>query len=549
MSLLALACICTGTNALSTGLVNFLKPCQKGIKMRLFSSKDETSTSMEFLSSQGTSRKKNTRLNMGSNVGFPELKSRRDKKTRSKTDTFDLLRKSSTEALRSEMMNHEILTREQDFEYGFKVKQANVLKQSILKLIELKESERTILNSDQYLAYDDIPIGEKVVYLPKIGYDDDSEKLLFPLALSFGQRGLDYPDSSSYYDEYNGQEFYLRRDHVQNRHQLRSKKVDFLDDALLSEEEIQCVLQISGGRKELRRILMEGALARDHLIRCNVKLVVSIAKRWARNSARGSNAEGLSTIYAGSSNRPSLDEAIQDGIVGLAQAADRFDASREYRFSTYATYWITNYVRSCFQQASTGCLKVPAPYHDIKSRYRKIVKRCLESNSPLPSEEKLAMQVGVSLNRLRKALHFTRPLVSLDEPLHAGMGAARGSSAGGDGVGERQLLVSDFIESDERNPDVQVELSLLRQCLENAMAAELSPHERDVIRLRLGLDDGVARSAREVVDVCGGCVSIAEVRNAEKRAYRKMASPFSIHSRQLLSYLDFAGGDLDTIKE
>jgi DNA-directed RNA polymerase sigma subunit (sigma70/sigma32) len=74
------------------------------------------------------------------------------------------------------------------------------------------------------------------------------------------------------------------------------------------------------------------------------------------------------------------------------------------------------------------------------------------------------------------------------------------------------------------------------------MASELSPHERDVIRLRLGLDDGVARSAREVVDVCGGCISVAEVRNAEKRAYRKMASPFAVHTRQLLSYLRLRRG-------
>jgi hypothetical protein len=78
------------------------------------------------------------------------------------------------------------------------------------------------------------------------------------------------------------------------------------------------------------------------------------------------------------------------------------------------------------------------------------------------------------------------------------------------------------------------------------MAAELSPHERDVVRLRLGLDDGVSRSAREVADHFGGTLSVSDVRSAEVKAFRKLRSPYAVHTYQLLGYLDFVGIDLET---
>lgn len=75
------------------------------------------------------------------------------------------------------------------------------------------------------------------------------------------------------------------------------------------------------------------------------------------------------------------------------------------------------------------------------------------------------------------------------------------------------------------------------------MAAELSPHERDVLRLRLGLDDGVSRTAKEVAAICGDSLSVSEVRLAEQRAYRKLRAPYSLANYQLIAFLDFAGVD------
>lgn len=93
--------------------------------------------------------------------------------------------------------------------------------------------------------------------------------------------------------------------------------------------------------------------------------------------------------------------------------------------------------------------------------------------------------------------------------------------------------------SEEPQPEDLVERSFLRQCLENAMATELSPYERDILRLRLGLDDGVARSAKEVSEVCGGILSVREIRNAEQRAFKKLRSPYAVHTYKLMEYVDF----------
>lgn len=101
--------------------------------------------------------------------------------------------------------------------------------------------------------------------------------------------------------------------------------------------------------------------------------------------------------------------------------------------------------------------------------------------------------------------------------------------------------------SAEPKPEDQVEVSFLRQCLENAMATELTPYERDILRLRLGLDSGEAKTVRQIVEMCGGSVTKSDVRAAERRAFRKLRSPASVHTHNLLAYLDMSGSDKDFV--
>jgi len=244
----------------------------------------------------------------------------------------------------------------------------------------------------------------------------------------------------------------------------------------LSNYDISHTLQISGGRQELIDILLDGAYAREVLMRRNVKLVMSISKNWMRNSfstassnlsgagasaggGAGGNSNGnkkssdkstkkyLSQMYEGSWDRPSLDEAVQEGMLGLARAVDKYDPERGLRFSTYATHWITSYVRICFQRAVTGCLRVPSQLHDIKNKYNKIVKDHIQIGDEVPEQEYIAEQLGISEQRLRTAIRATGSLVSVDAPIGSGNGGSyKGSMAGGDGSNSQELLILDTLK-------------------------------------------------------------------------------------------------------
>jgi RNA polymerase sigma factor (sigma-70 family) len=313
---------------------------------------------------------------------------------------------------------------------------------------------------------------------------------------------------------------------------------------LLTDQDVAAFLNIAGGKTELHSILVDGALARETLIRSNVKLVVSIAKRWAQQAARGSG-ETARAIYAGGRDRPSLDEAIQEGILGLTTAADRFDPGRGLRFSTYATHWVTNSVRQCFQTSSVG-MRVPMGYHDARSKFRTLVKNYYDVHGETPDFETLADEMNIKVQRLHLILKMTKPTLSLDGPMTNGA-FTRAGQAGGSEAGEAPHIM-DMLEDGDCRPEDRIELSFLRQSLENAMAQELAPHERDIVRLRLGLDDGVSMTTKQVAVACGGGLSISDVRIAEKRAFQKLRSPHALATYKFLAYLDFAGVDAATMK-
>jgi DNA-directed RNA polymerase sigma subunit (sigma70/sigma32) len=155
--------------------------------------------------------------------------------------------------------------------------------------------------------------------------------------------------------------------------------------------------------------------------------------------------------------------------------------------------------------------------------------------------------MGLTRPRLEVILRSTRPLVSIDAPLRTGAVTQAGKA--GNDVSQTNLLLADLLTDEQAlPPEDLVELSFLRQNLENAMATELAPHERDVLRLRLGLDDGVTRTARQVAEECGNALTVAEVRSTERRAFQKLRSPQALANYQLLAYLDFAGVDRDTLR-
>jgi RNA polymerase sigma factor (sigma-70 family) len=275
-------------------------------------------------------------------------------------------------------------------------------------------------------------------------------------------------------------------------------------------------------RANLQQILQNGAVARAALWDANVRLVVSIAQPWCRRAATTT-----SSSFAGNDQRPSLDEAMQEGLLGLAQAVDRFEPARQVRFSTYATFWITKYIRNCFQRSAT-IVRLPELHHTIRFQYNRYIRQQLASGATsVPPVAHVARQLGVRTERLSQVLRSTRPAISLD---HA-------RSRGNNGV--YQTSLADLLPDTElATPQDLVELSFLRKTLEDALAQELPPLERDVLRMKLGLD-GLARTSKQIAECGGPRLSVSDVRSAERRALKKLRSPEALSMYKLLAYVDF----------
>jgi len=266
-----------------------------------------------------------------------------------------------------------------------------------------------------------------------------------------------------------------------------------------------------------------------------MRLVSSIAKRWLRNYMKnsGKNAKLFSKDQP---EAITLDDLIQEGVLGLSRAIDKFDTVHDVRFITYATHWITSHVRTAVKNARYGCLRVPSGLQALRTSYISIVKPYSDAGQSIPSKDDIAHQLGVSERRLQTALAVTQPLLSIDAPLASKLNNRQNNLE--NGGGGSLTLMDALICPESLRAEQRVDISFLRQYLENAMSAELSPHERDVIRLRLGLDDGVTKTVKEVVDVCGGAVSTYDIRSVEKRAFQKLRSPNSIFTSHLLEFLD-----------
>jgi hypothetical protein len=266
--------------------------------------------------------------------------------------------KKSAMLFQAEFLGHDILSPEEEKVLGKKIGKAVELKEKMRGMIEEKEAiefER-FLKQEEYTRL----LGDDDYFDIGMGSDEEDE---FSSLFSHGLDG-------SFLEE-------TRRQKNQMVSNIQILPVDqYLDDAwatkassestifgdgttrqnLLSAEDLEYL----GGREYVSQILLEGAIAREQMISSNIRLVLSIAKKWCKKSIKRNGAsDNLAAIYGGSWTRPSLDEAVQEGIIGLATAADRFDYKRNLRFSTYATYWIVNFVRRCFQNAATGGFRVP----------------------------------------------------------------------------------------------------------------------------------------------------------------------------------------------
>ncbi len=213
---------------------------------------------------------------------------------------------------------------------------------------------------------------------------------------------------------------------------------------------------------ELRQLIAEGERAKDLFIRANLRLVVSIARRYVR------------------SGMPMLD-LIQEGNTGLVRAVEKFDYERGYKFSTYATWWIRQAIsRAIAQQERT--VRLPVHLVEDVNRMRNVIRQLTREMGTDPQPEQVADALGVSVERVNELKRWSQDTVSLDTPV------------GDDGDTNLGDLVAD---SDEPSPEDMVLSGLERQRIESLLN-HLDDRSAGIMRARYGLEDGREHSLTEV---------------------------------------------------
>jgi RNA polymerase primary sigma factor len=256
-------------------------------------------------------------------------------------------------------------------------------------------------------------------------------------------------------------------------------------------------------RKELEWLANDGSRAKNHLIEANLRLVVSLAKRYT--------GKGMSFL-----------DLIQEGNVGLIRAVEKFDYQKGYKFSTYATWWVRQAItRGLADQART--IRIPVHMVEIINKLGRIHRNLSQTLGRDPTPEELALEAELPVDKVIEVRQYGRDLISLDEPLEKG-GVSRGQT---------ETTFGDMIEDVESiDPAVAAASGQITEDLRQVLST-LTEREQGVVMRRFGLVTGTPETLDAIGKVYG--LTRERIRQIEKEAMAKLRHPS--RGGKLIDYL------------
>ncbi|MDD5145154.1 MAG: sigma-70 family RNA polymerase sigma factor [Candidatus Pacebacteria bacterium] len=333
------------------------------------------------------------------------------------------------------------------------------------KLQELKEKGKI----RGFITYSEI-----LFYFPDIERDVEGLDNLYE---EFEKEGIEIKESSGFLE-------------VQEKPVKKMKESEAgIDPVQMYLKEIGKISFVTAAEeKELAKKIEKGDLeAKKKLARANLRLVVSIAKK-----------------YVGRSPNLSLLDLIQEGNLGLFRAVEKFDWRRGYKFSTYATWWIRQAItRALADQART--IRIPVHMVETISKYTQVRRRLLQDLGREPLPEEIAAEMGLDVSKIYNIMKISQEPVSLETPV---------------GEDEEDSVLAEFIR-DEKSipPNVEAARILLRERLKEILQ-DLTPREQKILSMRFGLEDGVTHTLEEVGKEFG--VTRERIRQIEAKALERI---------------------------